>query len=266
MLLAKADDVHSYMHCWRHKTPIILRATTQWFAGMDDVPGYQGVKPTSRCARLRSAESRRHAVLSRVGQGAAARHDREPPGLDAVAAAPVGRADAVLRPQGNRRAASAHARAPRRSGEARGAGRASKRGRHSMPDELLGDDAAYYEKVKDTLDVWFDSGSTHLHRAARLAQRRERLPGRPLSRRLRPASRLVSLLAARSCMMDGMPPYRALLTHGFVVDGSGRKMSKSLGNVIAPQEVIGRTRAPTSCGCGSRRRTIPASCRFRRRS
>src|SRR5205085_10639190 len=47
VLLAKSDHTHSYMHCWRHKTPVILRATTQWFAGMDEVPGYQGVKPSA---------------------------------------------------------------------------------------------------------------------------------------------------------------------------------------------------------------------------
>ena len=60
-LFSKADFVHSYMHCWRHKTPVILRATTQWFAGMDDVPGWRGRKPTEtlRTTALRGIVSGR---------------------------------------------------------------------------------------------------------------------------------------------------------------------------------------------------------------
>ena len=68
MLLASANDVHSYMHCWRHKTPIILRATTQWFAGMDEAPGYDGVKPQSRCARPRCAASKRRSSIPAWGK------------------------------------------------------------------------------------------------------------------------------------------------------------------------------------------------------
>ena len=86
------------MHCWRHKTPIIFRATTQWFVGMDDVPGFNGAQAGARrCARRALHGRRRDAVLSRLGARAAARHDREPSRLDALAPAPVGRADAVLR-------------------------------------------------------------------------------------------------------------------------------------------------------------------------
>ena len=95
---------HSYMHCWRHRTPIIYRATSQWFAGMD-------VVPNEAHDDVAGAGARRHrvdAVLSGVGQGTAARNDCQPPGLDAVAAASMGRADGVLRAQGNRRPASAH--------------------------------------------------------------------------------------------------------------------------------------------------------------
>jgi lipoprotein signal peptidase len=68
-----------------------------------------------------------------------------------------------------------------------------------------------------------------------------------------------------SCMLNGVAPYKALLTHGFVVDGEGRKMSKSLGNVIAPQKVSTRS-APRSCACGWRAPTIRASCRCPTRS
>jgi isoleucyl-tRNA synthetase len=59
VLFSSKTDLHSYMHCWRHKTPIILRATTQWFAGMEEVPGYNGVKPkeTLRATALRAVEA-----------------------------------------------------------------------------------------------------------------------------------------------------------------------------------------------------------------
>jgi len=103
--------------------------------------------------------------------------------------------------------------------------------------ELLGADAVQYEKVKDTLDVWFDSGSTHYtvlrgsHRTETAFPADLYLEGSDQHRGWFHSSLLVA------SMMDGVPPYRGLLTHGFAVDGEGRKMSKSRGNVIAPQEV-----------------------------
>ena len=106
------------------------------------------------------------------------------------------------------------------------------------PRELLGADSDMYEKIKDTLDVWFDSGSTHetVLRGSHAAQLQFPadlyLEGSDQHRGWFHSSLLVS------CMLNGVAPYRALLTHGFVVDGAGRKMSKSLGNVIAPQAVM----------------------------
>jgi isoleucyl-tRNA synthetase len=103
--------------------------------------------------------------------------------------------------------------------------------------ELLGDEADQYEKNRDTLDVWFDSGTTH----------QTVLRGSHAEQSVFPADLYLegsdqhrgwfhsSLLT--SCMINGVAPYKALLTHGFIVDGKGRKMSKSLGNVIAPQKV-----------------------------
>ena len=192
------------MHCWRHKTPIIYRATTQWFAGMDDVPGSAWQEARDDVARNGARRHRRDGVLPGLGQGAALRHDRQPARLDAVAAAAVGRADAVLHAQGNRRAAS-RARWSC-SSRSRSASRraASRPGRRSIARELDADDLDQYVKIKDTLDVWFDSGSTHqtvlggptaAHRR-RLA-RRTRVPGRSLPRGLRPAPRLVPFVAAR---------------------------------------------------------------------
>jgi isoleucyl-tRNA synthetase len=114
------------------------------------------------------------------------------------------------------------------------------------PAELLGEEAALYEKNRDTLDVWFDSGTTHWH-VIRGSHRNElyRLDAENADGRL--ADLYLegsdqhrgwfhsSLLTG--AMLDGKPPYKALLTHGFTVDGQGRKMSKSVGNVIAPQQV-----------------------------
>ncbi len=99
---------HSYMHCWRHKTPIIYRATTQWFAGMDGVPGWHGHAPpeTLRAVALRGIDATR--VLPGLGQGPPVRNDRQSSRLDAVAAAPVGCAAAIFRRQGNRPAASGY--------------------------------------------------------------------------------------------------------------------------------------------------------------
>ncbi len=104
------------------------------------------------------------------------------------------------------------------------------------PAELLGDDAAHYNKTGHTLDVWFDSGVTHacvLKRRPELAHPADLyLEGSDQHRGWFQSSLLTG------CATDGHAPYKALLTHGFVVDGKGHKMSKSKGNVIAPQKVM----------------------------
>jgi isoleucyl-tRNA synthetase len=104
------------------------------------------------------------------------------------------------------------------------------------PSELLDGDAGSYRKVPDTLDVWFDSGTTHmgvLERRAELSKPADLyLEGSDQHRGWFDASLLTG------CAIDGRAPFKGLLTHGFAVDGQGRKMSKSLGNVIAPQKVM----------------------------
>src|SRR3546814_17046566 len=112
------------------------------------------------------------------------------------------------------------------------------------PAELLGDEASQYEKNRDTLDVWFDSGTTH---ATVLGGQDHNVKGSHVDDLTWPADLYLegsdqhrgwfhsSLLTG--CMLYGRPPYKALLTHGFVVDGQGRKMSTSVGNVIAPHTV-----------------------------
>jgi isoleucyl-tRNA synthetase len=103
---------------------------------------------------------------------------------------------------------------------------------------MLGEEASQYEKNQDTLDVWFDSGITHatVMRGSHAAQL-----GFPADLYLEGSDQhrgwfQTSLLT--SCMLDGEPPFKKLLTHGFVVDGFGKKMSKSVGNVISPQKIF----------------------------
>jgi len=226
---------HSYMHCWRHKTPVILRATTQWFAGMDAVPGYRGQKPAEplRTTALRGVE----ATQFFPSWGQARLH-----GMIA------NRPDWTLSRQRqwgtpmpfflHRETGQPH---PRTLGLfAEVAKRVAKGGIEAWQtlkaEELLGAEAAQYEKSRDTLDVWFDSGSTH-QTVLRGSHAELGFPadmyleGSDQHRGWFHSSLLVS------CMMNGVPPYRSLLTHGFVVDGEGRKMSKSKGNTVAPQEV-----------------------------
>jgi len=244
-LLARARYVHSYMHCWRHKTPIIYRATTQWFAGMDDVPGFGGARPAEplRATALRGVEATRffpewgkarlHAMIAGRPDWTLSRQRQWGVPMPFF----VHRETGALHPR-TLEALELVAQKVERAGiEAWQAVTA---------EELLGSDAAQYEKVRDTLDVWFDSGTTH-ETVLGGPENRGRgshadvlgfpadlyLEGSDQHRGWFHSSLLVS------CMLNGMPPYKSLLTHGFVVDGDGRKMSKSLGNVIAPQKVVG---------------------------
>ena len=103
--------------------------------------------------------------------------------------------------------------------------------------DLIGDEAAVYAKNKDTLDVWFDSGTTHQtvlrgsHKEQSAFPADLYLEGSDQHRGWFHSSLLTS------SMLNGAPPYKALLTHGFTVDGEGKKMSKSLGNTLAPQKI-----------------------------
>jgi isoleucyl-tRNA synthetase len=221
---------HSYMHCWRHKTPVILRATTQWFAAMDKPVGGESLRSTA----LRGIEKTQ--FFPSWGQAR----------LQGMIA---NRPDWTLSRQRqwgvpmpfflHRETGQLHPRTPELIEEV--AKRVEKGGVEAWQavsaEKLLGEDAANYEKSRDTLDVWFDSGSTH-YTVLRGSHRDETrfpadlyLEGSDQHRGWFHSSLLVS------CMTDGKPPYQALLTHGFVVDGEGRKMSKSKGNVVAPQQV-----------------------------
>jgi isoleucyl-tRNA synthetase len=223
---------HSYMHCWRHKTPIVYRATSQWFAGMDLTPKDGG--PTLRETALAGiAETR---FFPDWGQAR----------LHGMIA---GRPDWTLSRQRqwgvpmavfiHKETGALHPRTPELLEQVAKLIEANGIDAWHQLDarELLGDDADTYEKNRDTLDVWFDSGATHQtvlrgSHAQQLAFPADLyLEGSDQHRGWFHSSLLTS------SMLNGRPPYKALLTHGFTVDENGKKMSKSLGNTMAPQKI-----------------------------
>jgi isoleucyl-tRNA synthetase len=234
-LFASEPCVHSYMHCWRHKTPVIYRATTQWFAGMDEVPGYRGVKPAEslRATALRGVEATQFFPAwgkARL-QGMIANRPDWTLSRQRQWGVPMPfflhRETGALHPRTLELLEAVAKRVEQGGIEAWQAIKA---------EDLLGAEAAQYEKSRDTMDVWFDSGSTHFT----VLRGSHADLGFPADMYLEGSDQHrgwfhSSLLAAS--MTDGVPPYRALLTHGFVIDLEGRKMSKSKGNIVRPQEV-----------------------------
>jgi isoleucyl-tRNA synthetase len=239
-LLLKSDKLrHSYPHCWRHKSPIIFRATTQWFVGMDQRASDAAADQGGEAPTLRWIAG--HAVDETQFFPAWGRARLE--------AMMKTRPDWCVSRQRNwgvpipfflhRETAKPHPRTPELIEEV--AKRVEKAGIEAWfaldASELLGDEAADYRKMSDTLDVWFDSGVTHLSvlrgsHAGQLSYPADLyLEGSDQHRGWFQSSLLTG------CAIDGRAPYAALLTHGFVVDGKGLKMSKSKGNVIAPQKV-----------------------------
>jgi len=219
---------HSYPHCWRHKSPLIFRATRQWFIGME-AGGERTLREIARAAVDATAfypaggRARLEAMIATRPDWCVSRQRNwgTPMGFF------VHKETGELHP---------------RTGELleQVARRVEKEGIEAWfslePAQLLAGEAATYRKVPDTLDVWFDSGSTHvgvLERRAELTKPADLyLEGHDQHRGWFQASLLTG------CAIDGRAPFKGLLTHGFAVDGQGRKMSKSLGNVIAPQKVM----------------------------
>jgi len=228
------DHTHSYMHCWRHKTPVIYRASSQWFAGMDVVPADGG--PTLRQSALAGVEATRfypawgkarlHAMIAQRPDWTLSRQRQ----WGVPMAFFLHRETGELHPRTLELLEAVAQRVRREGIEA---------WQRLDPRELIGDDAEHYVKSRDTLDVWFDSGTTHQtvlrgsHAAKSHFPADMYLEGSDQHRGWFHSSLLTS------SMLNGVPPYKALLTHGFTVDGQGRKMSKSLGNGIEPQEVAG---------------------------
>jgi isoleucyl-tRNA synthetase len=223
---------HSYMHCWRHKTPIVYRATSQWFAGMDRKPrdsdrslretALEGVDNTAFFPSW--GKARLHGMIANRPDWTLSRQRQ----WGVPMAFFVHKETGELHPETPRLIEEVARRIEQGGIEAWQA---------LEPQELLGDDAALYQKNRDTLDVWFDSGTTHQtvlrgsHQAQSTFPADLYLEGSDQHRGWFHSSLLTS------SMLNGQPPYKALLTHGFVVDGEGKKMSKSKGNVVAPQKV-----------------------------
>jgi isoleucyl-tRNA synthetase len=235
-LLRNEPYRHSYPHCWRHKTPIIFRATTQWFIGMDgpsasgmDMPG-KGGKTLREIARQAIADTTFYPAWGRARLSAMI--EGRPDwtlSRQRYWGTPLPfflhRETDELHPDTERLIAIAADKVEQGGIEAWFAASA----------EDFGVDPKVYKKLTDTVDVWFDSGTTHFTVLRGLADQRWPadlyLEGSDQHRGWFQSSLLTG------CAMDGRAPYGALLTHGFTVDSGGRKMSKSLGNVILPQKV-----------------------------
>ncbi len=268
--LFKAEKfTHSYMHCWRHRTPIIYRATNQWFAGMDVVPSspspLEGEGRGEGEGGLHASRSVAPPPLPQplpLGGGGELKTLRETAlaAVDATQFFPAwgkarlhamiaNRPDWTLSRQRqwgvpmaffvHRETGALH---PRTSELLEAVAKRVEQGGIEAwqtldPVDLLGDEANDYVKNPDTLDVWFDSGTTHetVLRGSHAAQSKfpadMYLEGSDQHRGWFHSSLLTS------SMINGRAPYDQLLTHGFVVDQNGRKMSKSLGNVVSPQKV-----------------------------
>ena len=228
-LLNSEKIVHSYPHCWRHKTPIIFRATNQWFIAMDRPVEGKTLRENALAA-VQATQFFPAAGRARLQTMVANRPDwcvSRQRNWGVPMALFVHKETSQLHP---------------RTGELlrQVAQRVEQEGIEAWfrldAAELLGEDATLYRKVTDTLDVWFESGTTHVS----VLRSREDLRY-PADVYLEGSDQhrgwfQSSLLTG--CAIDGRAPFDQVVTHGFVVDGQGRKMSKSLGNVIAPQKVI----------------------------
>ncbi|MCW3480431.1 isoleucine--tRNA ligase [Neisseriaceae bacterium JH1-16] len=228
-LLANVRLNHSYPHCWRHKTPIIFRATAQWFIGMEKA-GHNGTTLRGHAKEAVDeteffpawGRARLEAMIGNRPDWCVSRQRSWGVPMTFF----VHKESGELHPRSAELLEEVALRIEQQGIEAWFSLDAA---------ELLGAEAEQYKKLSDTLDVWFDSGSTHF---AVLKQRPELawpadlyLEGSDQHRGWFQSSLLTG------CATAGRAPYRQLLTHGFVVDGKGLKMSKSKGNVVAPQKV-----------------------------
>lgn len=225
-LLAKGRIKHSYPHSWRSRAPLIYRNTPQWFISMTSnglrqkalsaIDKVRWVPAAGRNRLYAMIENRPDWVISRQRSW----------GVPIAVFVDKKTRMPLRDPDVNQRIADAVEKEGADAWFASPAGRFLGSGYN--PDD--------YEKVDDILDVWFDSGSTHAY----VLERRPDLQW-PASLYLEGSDQHrgwfhSSLL--ESCGTRGRAPYEAVLTHGFAMDSDGRKMSKSLGNVIAPQQVI----------------------------
>ena len=227
-LLHVEKFLHSYPCCWRHKTPIIFRATPQWFISMDqkglrqqsleEIKGVQWIPDWGQARIEMMVANRPDWCISRQ------RTWGVPMSLFV-----------------HKETEQLHPRTVELMEEV--AKRVEQDGIQAWWDldaaDILGAEATDYVKVPDTLDVWFDSGSTH----ASVVDVRPEFNGHGADMYLEGSDQhrgwfMSSLMI--STAMKGKAPYKEVLTHGFTVDGQGRKMSKSIGNTVSPQDVMNK--------------------------
>lgn len=224
--LVKMEKIrHSYPHCWRTKTPLIYRATPQWFISMTENGLLKSALAAVKDVQWIPDWGQARIELMLKGSPDWCVSRQRTWGVPITLF--VHKETGALHPRTSELFEQV-------------AQRIEKTGMDAwfelQPEELLGSEAEQYNKVTDTLDVWFDSGVTHYS----VLQQREglRFPADIYLEGSDQHRGWFQSSLKTSIAMNGVAPYKQVLTHGFTVDADGRKMSKSIGNTISPQEVF----------------------------